>query len=646
MSLAVINLWTVPPYNSGNTGIPAGTNISSKWVDISDYVKVIAVIAGTDAPGTLYLEQSNDQATVINANSIAYTSLEQITANTVAKYARVRAVTGSSVTNAGVLSLDGVAASFQNMGNADATTLTGELFDTGGAVFNVKAYGAKGDGVTDDTAAIQATVTAAVAVNGTTYFPPGTYLVSSSLTGLTGGELVMAEGAVLKGASTFSGSGNRGIIELTNATDLIIRNLHTDLTATTDAAVTSLHQLSGSIVRTKILGVTQDCGGTAQHGGIMFEGLGQGAAPSRDLIIRDISTHNGNGDVMLYANANVTGLSYSQVTIENSISYIDENGIGDDRILVAANTPSSSLKGEVRDVLVRNVQVQIASTVTSGLVNGVKFDAGVNSYLHDWDTDGIFYQNESSTTLGAPINVYTGGNSNQENFNIKNVWANNISACLVQCARLNSDPTYRFENLKLLNNNSTVGALVIYLATGPSGDEVFTFKNCVMNGTLSGGSYTTYGPVGILLTGSTTTGASGNVVIDNCFIDGFNTPISSIVNENGTEQTSGWTNIRVERSKWINCSRNPMFSNTYKLSDNPGFNPTGPQTAPTVPASGTALTNPFPFDAMVYISGGTVTAIEVGGTATGIISGGVLVPAGETITLTYSAAPTWVWIGN
>ena len=318
---------------------------------------------------------------------------------------------------------------------------------------------------------------------------------------------------------------------------------------------------------------------------------------------------------MLYANANVTGLSYSQVTIENSISYIDENGIGDDRILVAANTPSSSLKGEVRDVLVRNVQVQIASTVTSGLVNGVKFDAGVNSYLHDWETDGILYQNESSTTLGAPINVYTGGNSNQENFNIKNIWATNISTSLIQCARLNSDPTYRFENLKLLNNNSTVGALMIYLATGPSGDEVFTFKNCVMNGTLPGGSSTTYGPVGILLTGSATTGASGNVVIDNCFIDGFNTPISSIVNENGTEQTSGWTNIRVERSKWINCSRNPMFSNTYKLSDNPGFNPTGPQTAPTVPASGTALTNPFPFDSNVYVSGGTVTAIDLGGLA-------------------------------
>ncbi len=72
----------------------------------------------------------------------------------------------------------------------------------------------------------------------------------------------------------------------------------------------------------------------------------------------------------------------------------------------------------------------------------------------------------------------------------------------------------------------------------------------------------------------------------------------------------------------------------------------GPQTAPAVPASGTALTNPFPFDCTVYVNGGTVTAVDVGGTATGQIAGAFPVPAGETITLTYSAAPTWTWFGN
>jgi len=50
------------------------------------------------------------------------------------------------------------------------------------AHFNVKDYGAKGDGDTDDIAAIVATRNAAVAAgNGTVYFPPGNYRVTSAI---------------------------------------------------------------------------------------------------------------------------------------------------------------------------------------------------------------------------------------------------------------------------------------------------------------------------------------------------------------------------------------------------------------------------------------------------------------------------------
>jgi hypothetical protein len=71
--------------------------------------------------------------------------------------------------------------------------------------------------------------------------------------------------------------------------------------------------------------------------------------------------------------------------------------------------------------------------------------------------------------------------------------------------------------------------------------------------------------------------------------------------------------------------------------------PAGHVTAPAVPATTVALQNPYWRDAAVNIVGGTVTVIAVDGTATGLTSGTVIVPAGKTVTLTYSAAPTWVW---
>jgi len=69
----------------------------------------------------------------------------------------------------------------------------------------------------------------------------------------------------------------------------------------------------------------------------------------------------------------------------------------------------------------------------------------------------------------------------------------------------------------------------------------------------------------------------------------------------------------------------------------------GPVTAPAVPATTVAHTNAFWRNCAVAVAGGTVTAIAVGGVATGLTSGMVIVPSGKTITLTYSSAPTWTW---
>ena len=64
-----------------------------------------------------------------------------------------------------------------------------------GASANVKDFGAAGDGITDDTAAIQAAFAHICSINGHVYFPSGTYIVSSGL-------VINADGV------TISGDGN------------------------------------------------------------------------------------------------------------------------------------------------------------------------------------------------------------------------------------------------------------------------------------------------------------------------------------------------------------------------------------------------------------------------------------------------------
>ncbi len=65
------------------------------------------------------------------------------------------------------------------------TNGSNQIIATAG-IFNVQAYGAKGDGSTDDTTAINAAITALLAytsglTNGTLYFPAGTYLITAAL---------------------------------------------------------------------------------------------------------------------------------------------------------------------------------------------------------------------------------------------------------------------------------------------------------------------------------------------------------------------------------------------------------------------------------------------------------------------------------
>jgi hypothetical protein len=95
------------------------------------------------------------------------------------------------------------------------------------------------------------------------------------------------------------------------------------------------------------------------------------------------------------------------------------------------------------------------------------------------------------------------------------------------------------------------------------------------------------------------------------------------------------------------------LNNTFNLS---GINLPYPSiSTPSVPSSGTAQSNTYPYPVEVYVSGGSATAVQItrGGvtytvwsssTATAIPPLLVRLEPGDSITITYSTAPSWTWV--
>lgn len=187
----------------------------------------------------------------------------------------------------------------QNIGN----TLT-NIETWGGLAINVKAYGAKGDGTTDDTAAIQKAINYAISIGKKeVYFPAGIYKygVLTSTSGLT----FIGDGVTLNGTTVIALT---SIASLSADTAIVLHPSGGDDTARINSHFVSAKTLNintvilqGGTFNVDTLSVDTNSGGIILQSGVNF-------CISKDSIVKAITNSATNYQI-------INGLSVSNIKI-------------------------------------------------------------------------------------------------------------------------------------------------------------------------------------------------------------------------------------------------------------------------------------------------------------------------------------------
>ncbi|MFF2156059.1 glycosyl hydrolase family 28-related protein [Paenibacillus chitinolyticus] len=480
----------------------------------------------------------------------------------------------------------------------------------GDLIFNVKAFGAVGNGIADDTQAVNAAAMAAMANGGgVVKLPPGIYNVSGSITAIT------------KGGVYFEGSGPYA-----------------------------------TIIRHK-----SDTGNLFQFGDVSLGGIGviRGGGVS-NLSIHHNTTRSSGVTVLMQ---NAQNIKVKDVQFQNAITFAQCGGGTDD----------SSLFTVLEDVI---------GSLTG---NGVGVD--IRGGSHGIHLLNLQFNNEYN---GTAIRINT---------TAKGMDTLYMDNCLFQrfmFGMLCNSALGTVQNA-FLTNVVFDGMDVYSLLFQPSASAIYTRFNFV------GCWFTSRTNAAVVIDGPSTTIVDGiyfadsrwvtvykqgvfvvsqyvkNIDIDNCILSNCSTegsglhPAIQIVDNtkkfNITNSKIGEEGATLALQSYAirigaNCdlytiANNDLIGNvtgaiwdgagTYTaklIKDNLGYNPVGNLAPPALPTSGTALKNPFSSPVQVFIYAGTVTSIAKNGSSIpGMANGQMILYPGESITVSYTAAPTWSWFG-
>lgn len=440
----------------------------------------------------------------------------------------------------------------------------------GGILYNVKEYDAKGDGSTDDTAAIQKAINASI-TGGWVYFPPGTYVISGTLT--------------INKSIRFGGSHNQTTIITNQPTGdmLLIAGWYVNVDSLT---------LSSLVTRTSGYAINNPNNAyfraTNLHLYGQYDGIFSGGVLSAcfDVTIRDFKR---NGYVIDGGGDHTVGRLFTDNVVQPSGAGILISGIG--AVLISDS-----------DIIRSNICLHLSTTTQI-------FSVMVSNTFFDSSNKGLVIDNTGPTNRIKFTNCWF--SSHLQGIEIKNPNSKGID----------------FVNCDIYDNDDN-GVQLLF------GEDVSVIGSRI--GGNGGAGVSISSSFGEIKISDNTIGSTGGFGENSfgVFIDTGDYRFIDISNNIFSGNTNG--NV-------IDTSTSCLFKS---IRNNIGFNPVGINTAtPPVPASGANVINTTGYPVRVLIGGGTVSVVWINGQQTHAISGIFLLEPTDVITITYTVAPVWKWVG-
>ena len=460
--------------------------------------------------------------------------------------------------------------------------------------YNILDYGADPTGANDSTAAIQAADAAAAVDGGVIYAPPGTFI---------------AEGLVPSSNTRWVGAG-------TGATILKLK------AAATSPLIAQVVSAGGTFHDWSIEDMTLDGNGTTTQYTLAIDTSANSNITYYNLTAIGCTFQNGYVGAFHAGNnsssgpttngmkwqrcrfsANQYGLAFGGTYGEEvSHCYFARNTLWNLCTLSAWEVPLTGGSGPTACPIIDDVRVEgIGNFSGSGTDNGISIgaSAGIASDLYISNVSNYAFTWASSEGFASVLSNING-------------WGNGSGIHLTGVSSTDAGSLTNFAWNQGGQNTNLSSALRSPLSIGQGGWVVS--KGTITNGT----NVPAYGI--------------------SLGYDGGGSTVNQAIFEDVSFPSFGTSLYQLNSTP---------LGGLFALRNCQGVNPTGAQTAPAIPASGTALTNPFPFDCTVAITG--TCTVTVGGIEVASISGGpspVFLAAGQTITLTYTTAPTWAWTGH